>query len=104
MTDEELRIFHEDVKNGFAVFKHYTLITHVIDSSVKHDRFGEIRELSVTAHVWFAGPVRCAELYTLVLKPKKNEIKVIPSYGTEKEFPEECLKFIADKFKLKIVA
>ncbi len=104
MTDKELRIFNEDVKNGFGVFKKCTLMTHVDNSSVKHDKFGEIREFSVTAHVWFTEPVRCAELYTLLLKPKRNEIKVIPSYGTEKEFPEECLKFIDDKFNLKVIA
>ena len=104
MTDKELKIFNEDVKNGFAVFKKCTIVSYVDNNSVKYDKFGEIRELSVTAHVWFKQPVDCAELYTLLLKPKRNEIKVVPSYGTEKEFPNECLKFIADKFNLKFVS
>lgn len=100
MTLSELNKLNEDVKNGFGVFKDFTITSHIDDSSVKHDRYGEIRELTISTFVFFKKPEVRAEMYNLIIKPKKNEITIIDSYGTILQFPKEALDFIVDKYCL----
>lgn len=100
MTLEELNRFSEDVKNGFGVFKDFTITSHIDNGSVKHDRYGEIREMTVSTIVFFKRSKVRAEIYNLVIKPKKNEITIINSYGTLLQFPKEALDFIVDKYCL----
>ena len=100
MTLEELNKLFEDVKNGFGVFKDFTITSHIVESSVKHDRYGEIREMTIKTFVFFKKPRVRAEIYNLVIKPKKNEITIIDSYGAILKFPKEALDFIVDKYCL----